>query len=364
MLKASDIPGTAPLEFKTRCFQLFDGYVWQEHDIFGNSVSRKTRILGLNYDDDNESTVPGRKIVRLECELEVTEQMGNKFDCLHGGYAAYFDVSELLYPQQQGGLIGTIISAVIHIIAVSNSPQLNMNVNFHAPAMLGSTIRIVNSTLVISGRLSSERTHVWFCFIDGDDCATHLGIQPSSITLGENSPTLEIVRPIITPPIEWRPKPPITDFKLMPGSASMDVKEAVWTMVEGHTWFGAFCEDIRKTVRLQSVDGDTVAGKRMSMLTAMTNLGGTLHGGCACFLVDWWTGVMRHPLDGDRISINLNVSFHTSAPEGITIQLVARSVSVGKRITDSQCEIVDARTGRLLVSGTHSQITMTKHANL
>ncbi|TDL19398.1 hypothetical protein BD410DRAFT_440708 [Rickenella mellea] len=169
----------------------------------------------------------------------------------------------------------------------------------------------------------------------------------------------------------WRPNPRITDAKLLLGSAPPEVKETLWNIMEGALPSGLFCEDIRKTIRIQRFDVDTVAGKQVSktigeleITNLMTNGFRTMHGGCACFLVDWWTASMRYTLDGNRLSINLNVSFHAPAPEGTTIQLVARSISVGKRITDSRCEILDARTGRLLVSGTHKQMAVTNLASL
>ncbi|TDL19400.1 hypothetical protein BD410DRAFT_792220 [Rickenella mellea] len=365
IVQASEIPGNAPSEYKDFCFLLFSTFMWTDRVFFANHVLRHVRIIGLNVDDDTESPAPGRKVVKLECEMEVTEAMCNHLQCMHGGCAGY--------------LIDSLTSSVFVDIK-RPTVSLNINVNYHAPAMLGSTIRVVNSSVVFGGSVVSARSHFYDLktgklLVSG----THSKMQPSAPPAGWGnletpaaaSPTKPIVPAAPQSTSSWRPSPRITDVKLLPGSAPPDVKETLWNIMEGALPSGLFCEDIRKTIRIQRFDVDAVAGKQVSktigeleVTRLMTNGMRNLHGGCACFLVDWWTASMRYTLDGNRLSINLNVSFHAPAPEGTTIQLVATSISVGKRITDSRCEILDAKTGRLLVSGTHKQMAVTKPASL
>jgi acyl-coenzyme A thioesterase 13 len=95
----------------------------------------------------------------------------------------------------------------------------------------------------------------------------------------------------------------------------------------------------------------------------MTNLGGTLHGGCASYLIDGTTSLilvahsmMTTGAPTARVSQQMNVTFHAPASLGVKLKIVCYTISVGNRTATAACEIWDATNNRLAVSG--SQIMM------
>ncbi|KAJ7864024.1 HotDog domain-containing protein [Mycena leptocephala] len=93
---------------------------------------------------------------------------------------------------------------------------------------------------------------------------------------------------------------------------------------------------------------------------SMCNVYGTMHGGCAAFLLYSPTLAVMVLLgrakgfDGSGVSQSMNVYWHHPAPLGTTLTVIARSVFVDGRARLARCEIREKGTGKLVVSGTHA----------
>ncbi|CAK5274755.1 unnamed protein product [Mycena citricolor] len=92
----------------------------------------------------------------------------------------------------------------------------------------------------------------------------------------------------------------------------------------------------------------------------MCNLYGTMHGGCAAYVVDNVTlsatiGLgLSQDFDGTGVSQSMNIRWFAPAHLGSAIQITAEAVYADKRLRLAQAEIRKKKTGQLLVSGDHA----------
>ncbi|KAI0768965.1 hypothetical protein BD413DRAFT_478496 [Trametes elegans] len=90
----------------------------------------------------------------------------------------------------------------------------------------------------------------------------------------------------------------------------------------------------------------------------MLNVHGTLAGACATLLIDLSTfsslfvlGTVTN-IDPSGFSTSMHLVWHAPATCGMTLRLVATSLSLKPRLASARCEVFDKRTGALLVSAT------------
>lgn len=86
----------------------------------------------------------------------------------------------------------------------------------------------------------------------------------------------------------------------------------------------------------------------------MLNPEGSLHGGCAAFLIDACTTLVF--LAAARcagVSASMNVVYHAPAAPGAKLRIVNSAVAIGSRIMTARSEIWDDTTHRLCVTGVH-----------
>ncbi|KAF7300397.1 hypothetical protein HMN09_00923300 [Mycena chlorophos] len=141
-------------------------------------------------------------------------------------------------------------------------------------------------------------------------------------------------------------------------------------VISGGTTPGAFARSVgRKTkvVWMNIEQGKTAGEDRAEVVLEvkveddMCNAFGTMHGGCGAFLLDHASlGTLvvlgkAKGFDGMGMTTNMNISWHTPAASGETIQIRAITVFVdprrgGSRVT--RCEVREKDTGRLVLSGT------------
>ncbi|KAK7014391.1 4HBT domain-containing protein [Favolaschia claudopus] len=93
----------------------------------------------------------------------------------------------------------------------------------------------------------------------------------------------------------------------------------------------------------------------------MCNVYGTLHGGCAAFILDPCTMgaifLLRNLKNLNMlggISQNMNINWHHPAPLGTTLLITTRSVFADGRARLAWCEMRDKSTNALILSGTHA----------
>ncbi|KAJ6479440.1 HotDog domain-containing protein [Mycena vitilis] len=131
----------------------------------------------------------------------------------------------------------------------------------------------------------------------------------------------------------------------------------------GVSAFPPFAQEIAGRLRIVEVnvwDGECEMVYEIEVTESMCNVYGTMHGGCATFMLDPCTVAAMVCLgrakgfDGTGVSQSLNVHWHHPAPLGSTIVITARSVFADGRARLARCEMRDKGTGKLIISGTHS----------
>ncbi|KAI0748773.1 HotDog domain-containing protein [Daedaleopsis nitida] len=94
----------------------------------------------------------------------------------------------------------------------------------------------------------------------------------------------------------------------------------------------------------------------------MVNQRGTLHGGCAAYLVDVCSSVallvLAHTLGKQPFYVSqaINTTFHAPAPRGARIEIINTTVSFGARTVSAVTEIWDVTNNRLCVTGVHNKM--------
>ncbi|KAI9447712.1 hypothetical protein H4582DRAFT_1895821 [Lactarius indigo] len=142
----SRIKGNLPDEQK-QALEMIMYDVMSTSEIFGASVGKRVVI----------TEAASRTEARVVCEVTVEEDMLNPGKSLH------------------------CCSTLVFIAAGrSAGVSASMNVVYHAPAALGSKLRIVNTGMAVGARIMSARTEIW------DDtkkrlCVTgiHVKMEPS-----------------------------------------------------------------------------------------------------------------------------------------------------------------------------------------
>lgn len=138
--------------------------VMSRSDLFGASIGRRVVITEASIVPKAEEA--SRTEARVVCEVTVEEDMLNPGRSLHGGCAAF--------------LIDSCSTLVFIAAGRSAGVSASMDVVYHAPATLGSKLRIVSTAMAIGARIMSARTEIW------DDtkkrlCVTgiHVKMEPS-----------------------------------------------------------------------------------------------------------------------------------------------------------------------------------------
>ncbi|GJE87511.1 PaaI family thioesterase [Phanerochaete sordida] len=116
--------------------------------------------------------VPRKQEGRIVFETDVTRDMCNYLGAMHGGCTSF--------------LIDICTSIVLNLIAANSSPELAkhvslaLNITFHAPAVLGARLRIINTSVAFGTRVMTVRSEV-FDVTNGRIVATgvHMKMPPS-----------------------------------------------------------------------------------------------------------------------------------------------------------------------------------------
>jgi len=133
-------------------------------DVFASSVGKRVVITEASIVPKPEEA--SRTEARVVCEIIVEEDMLNPGRSFHGGCAAF--------------LIDSCSTLVFIAAGRDAGVTASLDCVYHAPATLGSKLRIVNTGMAVGARIMSARTEIW------DDtkkrlCVTgiHVKMQPS-----------------------------------------------------------------------------------------------------------------------------------------------------------------------------------------
>ncbi|KAM6496419.1 HotDog domain containing protein, partial [Amanita muscaria] len=93
----------------------------------------------------------------------------------------------------------------------------------------------------------------------------------------------------------------------------------------------------------------------------MLNIGGTLHGGCAAYLIEACSTValvafglaQNEPQVVGTVLQSLNIVYHSPAAVGDKLRIVNRTMTIGSRAVSARAEIWNDTHHRLVASGTN-----------
>ncbi|KAI0745861.1 HotDog domain-containing protein [Earliella scabrosa] len=155
-------------------------------------------------------------------------------------------------------------------------------------------------------------------------------------------------------------------FKGLAISPEMQTRLAVLPSVGG-----SFANSVGRKLELKEVDvrkrerdGKVQAQVTYALAVGddMLNIAGTMHGGCAAYLVDLCTSIALVLLSDVMgkptffVSHALHTTFHAPMLLGTTLEIVNTTVAYGARTVSAVTEIWDVTNGRLCATGAHHKM--------
>ncbi|KAI0784893.1 HotDog domain-containing protein [Abortiporus biennis] len=160
-------PGNVSQETKDRLADIFDGFVTNE--AFALAVSQRLEVTEMSITPKVEE--PRKVEAKVVIEVDVTSDMINGNGTLHGGCTAYLvDFCTSIAISLHSGYLGNWRRHV----------SSTLSVTYHAPAALGSRIRIINTTVAMGARAMTARAEIY----DATNkrlaaTGTHVKMEPS-----------------------------------------------------------------------------------------------------------------------------------------------------------------------------------------
>ncbi|KIJ57230.1 hypothetical protein M422DRAFT_149684, partial [Sphaerobolus stellatus SS14] len=149
----SRISGSASLTTKAACYKhlLLVTGVDPHKYCFGESVATRLRLTEVNFATTVEED--RRKEARVVCEITVENDMLNSLGSVHGGCIAFLlDIcTSLPLAVMEYELNGNTGSGV----------SQNINTCYHAPALPGSVLRFISTSVSCGSRVMSSRCEIW-----------------------------------------------------------------------------------------------------------------------------------------------------------------------------------------------------------
>ncbi|KAJ7131816.1 HotDog domain-containing protein [Mycena crocata] len=148
-VNVSAIGGSAPSYIKQLVCNTFYAYGVGDHDAFGYALGRSTQFVEMSVNECTERA--GRVEATTVAEVVVTKHMLNGAGMLHGGCVTYLIDNCASTPLVVLGLFQNMNG-----VGVTQS----MNVLFHAPAPVGSLLRITSTSISMGGRVMAARCEI------------------------------------------------------------------------------------------------------------------------------------------------------------------------------------------------------------
>lgn len=166
----ADIVGNATKEHKLMALGVIAGLTGEVKH-FADGIGSRLKVTEVSVLTPEYG--PKKRIVRVVCDIMVTEDMTQNMGIMHGGCASYLvDVCSSIPLPILGDLQGGSAT-----LGVSQS----LNILFHAPAPKDSLLKIVSTTTASGSRSVSSRAEIWDAthgrlVVSG----THLKMEPSA----------------------------------------------------------------------------------------------------------------------------------------------------------------------------------------
>lgn len=166
---AREIGGNAPSRVKQLALNTFASYGVGDAAAFGHAAGRKVRFVRIDVDGPrcSDSSAHGRKgdnrggvheggdsvtSATAVAELVVDKSMVNGNEMMHGGCIAYLIDN-----------CGSVPLVVLGLLRGKNGVGVTqaLNILFHAPAPLGSTLEIISTSLALGGRSMTSKCEIF-----------------------------------------------------------------------------------------------------------------------------------------------------------------------------------------------------------
>ncbi|KAJ6609035.1 hypothetical protein B0H10DRAFT_1954885 [Mycena sp. CBHHK59/15] len=163
-----------------------------------------------------------------------------------------------------------------------------------------------------------------------------------------------------------------SSFSSLPKAPNVDIADIRGNIPDAEKHSQPYLRVFIVEINVRNVDSPTAAAAEIvfeiEVTESMCNVFGTMHGGCAAFMVDCCTyastvlhGVLKG-FDGTGVSQFMSITWHHPAPLGTTLSIMANPHSP----TDVPARhgMRDKQSGKLVVSGSHSILNPGKAAKL
>lgn len=145
----STIGGNASDYVKQLNLNTYMSYGVGNEDNFGYKVGKSVRFVDISVEHKEEKK--GKLEASTIAELIVTKDMLNGAGMLHGGCVAYLIDNCCSTPLVVLGLVKRVNG-----VGVTQS----MSIFFHAPAPIGTSLRIMSTSIALGGRVMSSRCEI------------------------------------------------------------------------------------------------------------------------------------------------------------------------------------------------------------
>ncbi|KZO99717.1 hypothetical protein CALVIDRAFT_357698 [Calocera viscosa TUFC12733] len=144
--------GNAEPTMKDRVWDLWKRFACGldvEEPDFGYENKKQIKFVALNAYGENDGSGKEKRMIETIHETAVTNAFLNSGGNMHGGCAAF--------------LIDVCSSATLSPFAQDDNMavSMNLNVTYHAPAPLGTPLRIISTSVSAGGRVSTVRSEIW-----------------------------------------------------------------------------------------------------------------------------------------------------------------------------------------------------------
>ncbi|KAF8547205.1 hypothetical protein OG21DRAFT_1425289 [Imleria badia] len=146
---ASQIQGNVSAHVKQLILNTFIAYGAGDEQCFGHHVAKAVKFVDISAYDSKDRN--GRMEAVTTAEVVVNKSMLNGAGMLHGGCLAFLIDNCCSTPLVALGLIQNVNG-----VGVTQA----MNVVFHSPALAGSCLRIISTSIAMGGRIMSARCEV------------------------------------------------------------------------------------------------------------------------------------------------------------------------------------------------------------
>lgn len=161
---SSQIRGNVSEDAKQYCMAIFKHFVNESH-WFGSKIGHSVKLVEVNvWDVEDASSSSGSpetaegsgrlKPARAETvfEVKVTEDMCNLFGIMHGACAAYLI---------DHCSVSSLVALGYHLGKDGSGLSQSMNIIWNEAAPIGSKLRIVNTSIILRGRVRTCKSDLW-----------------------------------------------------------------------------------------------------------------------------------------------------------------------------------------------------------